>query len=72
MMTEPENDMEREFMRLVDEARRKCFEGNGASIPLHMRYTVLRSMKLTNTNGRHVGTLADTNATILRRFRETL
>jgi len=72
-MAEDNTELEREFMDIVREGRRKLFQGAGASIPLHMRREFLKGITLENKEtGELVGTLADSDEQILKAFRRTL
>lgn len=69
----PRDQMERDFLDIVREGRRRVFEGPGAAIPLSKRRLVLSLITIDNTEtGEPVGTLADSDEQILRAFRRTL
>ena len=64
----PQDDAERDFVRIIEDGRRKLFEGPGAIIPQSKRREVLAGFKIKGKDGDVICTLAD--ADYLLRFRE--
>lgn len=67
---EPEDEVEREFLTIIRDGRRKVFEGPGAMVPEADRQAVLAGMQIKDDKtGALIATLADDDAVILARFR---
>jgi hypothetical protein len=56
----PQNDAERAFVRIVEDAKRQLFEGPDAMVPEHMRLEMLSRVTLNQSvTGEPICTLAD-------------